>query len=134
MKSTCVEDVKERYNWNFTKSCFLIVLTLLTILIFIVIFVFTKINGLNSKVREYTTMWTYGRHYHVESIGVKRWSFDCGMMVDFKQSNRASSKYKNIVERNIQYIGKIQEIIESDYYPFRCCNFKCRWYEAVDRT
>ena len=134
MKSTCVEDVKERYNWNFTKSCFLIVLTLLTVLIFIVIFVFTEINGLNSQARKYPAMWAYGRHYRVESIDVKRRSFDCGIMVDFKQSSQASSKDKNIIEGNLQYVGKIQEIIELDCNSFKCCIFKCRWYEAFDRT
>ena len=64
--------MKEKYSWNFTKSCFLAALTLLTILIFIVIFVFTEINGLNSHARKYLAMWAYGRHYHVESIDVKR--------------------------------------------------------------
>ena len=92
MKSTCVEDVKERYNWNFTKSCFLIVSTLLTVLIFIVILVFNEINVLNSQARKYPAMWAYGRHYRVESIDIKRWSFDCGIMVDFKQSSQARSK------------------------------------------
>jgi len=55
-------------------------------------------------------------------------------MVDFKQSSRASSKDKNIIEGNLQYVGKIQEIIELDYHSFKCCIFKCRWYEAFERT
>ena len=55
-------------------------------------------------------------------------------MVDFKQSSQASSKDKNIIEGNLQYVGKIQEIIELDYRSFKCCIFKCRWYEAFDRT
>ena len=46
-------------------------------------------------------MWAYGRHYHVERIDLKRCSFDCGVMVDFKQSSRASSKDKNIIEGNL---------------------------------
>ena len=54
-------------------------------------------------------------------------------MVDFKQSIRASSKYKNIIEGNLQYVGKIQEIIELDYWSFKCSIFKCRWYEAFER-
>ena len=60
MKSTCAEDVKERYNLNFTKSCFLIVSTLLTVLIFIVLFVLTEIIVLNSQVRKCPAMWAYG--------------------------------------------------------------------------
>ena len=71
MKSTCLEDVKERYSWNFTKCCFLIVLTLLTLLIFIIIFVFNEINGI-SQERKYPAMWAYERKYHVESVDVKR--------------------------------------------------------------
>ena len=133
MKSKCVEDVKERYSWNFTKCCFLIVLTLLTILIFVIIFVSTKINGL-SQARKYPTMWAYGQHYHVESIVVKRVSFDCGIMVDFKKYHRESSKDRKFIEKNIQYVGKIQEIVELDYHYFTCCIFKCRWYEAFNRT
>ena len=57
-------------------------------------------------MKKYPAMWAYGRHYRVESVYVKRRSFDCGVMVDFKQSNRESSKYKNIIEGNFQYIGK----------------------------
>ena len=38
-------------------------------------------------------MWAYGRHYRVERIDLKIRSFDCGVMVDFKQLSRASSKY-----------------------------------------
>ena len=60
-------------------------------------------------------MWPYGQHYHVESIDVKRRSFDCGIMVDFKKSSWASSKDKNIIEGNLQYVRKIQEISELDY-------------------
>jgi len=59
-------------------------------------------------------MWTYGRHYHVECVYVKTQSFYCGIMVYFKQSGQSSSKDKNIIERNLQYVEKIQEIIELD--------------------
>ena len=90
-------------------------------------------NGI-SQVRKYPTMWAYGQHYYVESVDVKRRSFDCGVMVDFKQSSRASSKDKNVIEGNLQYVGKIQEIIELDYRSFKCSIFKCKWYEAFNRT
>ena len=56
-------------------------------------------------------MWAYGRNYRVD---VKRQSFDCGIMVDFKQSSRSSSKDKNIIEGNLQNVAKIQDIIELD--------------------
>ena len=125
MKSTSVEDVKEMYNCNFTKSFFLIVSTVLTI-IFFILFVLTEINVLNSQARKYPAMWAYGRHYHVESVDVKIRSSHCGIMVDFKQSSQASSKDKNIIEENLQYVGKIHEIIELDYCSFKCCIFKCR--------
>ena len=133
MKSTCVEDVKERYSWNFTKCCFLTVLTLLTILIFVIIFFFIEIDGL-SQARKYPAIWAYDWHYHVESLDVKRWSFDFRIIVDFKKSSRVSSKDKNSIEGNLQYVGKIQEIIELDYRSFKYRTFKCRWYEAFDRT
>ena len=72
-------------------------------------------------MRKYPTRWAYGRHYHVESVYVKRRS-------------QESSKYNNIIEGNLQYVGKIQENIELDYRSFKCCIFKCRWYEAFKRT
>jgi hypothetical protein len=101
-----------------------------TIKIFVIIFVLTEINGL-SQARKYPAMWAYGIHYRVD---VKRRSFDCGIMVEFNQSSRSSSKDKNIIEGNIQYVGKIQEIIKLDYRSFKCCIFKCKWYEAFERT
>lgn len=79
-------------------------------------------------------MWEYGRHYCVEHVDEKRQSFDCGIMVDFKQSSQSISKATNIIEGNLQYVGKIQEIIELDYHSFKCCIFKCRWYEAFERN
>ena len=79
-------------------------------------------------------MWAYGHHYRVERVDAKRRSFDCGVMVDFKQSSRASSKDKNVIEGNLQYVGKIQEIIELDYHSFKCCIFNCKWYEAFNMT
>ena len=104
------------------------------VLIFIVLFVLTEINVPNSQARKYPAMWAYGWHYHVESVHVKIWSFDCRIMVDFKQSSQSSSNDKNIIEGNLQYVGKIQQIIEFDYHSFKCFIFKCRWYEAFDRT
>ena len=74
-------------------------------------------------------MWAYGWHYHVEIVDVKRWYFDCGIMVDFKQSSRPTSKYKNIIEGDLQYVGIIKEIIEMDYHSYKYCIFKCIWYE-----
>ena len=56
-------------------------------------------------------MWAYDQHYHVESIDVKRWLFDCGIMVDFKQSSRASSKDKNIIEGNYNMLGKYNKLL-----------------------
>jgi hypothetical protein len=50
------------------------------------IFVLTEINGLSHE-RKYTAMWAYERHCRVESVDVKRGYFDCGIMVDFKQSS-----------------------------------------------
>lgn len=85
-------------------------------------------------MRKYPAMWAYGHHYRVERVDAKRRSFDCGVMVDFKQSSRASSKDKNVIEGNLQYVGKIQEIIELDYRSFKCSIFKCKWYEAFNMT
>ena len=85
-------------------------------------------------MRKYPAMWAYGCHYRVERVDVKRQTFDCGVMVYFKQSSRASSKDKKIVEGNLQYVGKIQEIIKLDYRSFKCCIFKCKWYESFERT
>ena len=79
-------------------------------------------------------MWEHGWHYCVERIGVKRCPFDCDVMVYFKQPTRASSKDKNIIEGNLQYVAKIQEIIELDYLSLKCYIFECRWYDEFERT
>ena len=51
-------------------------------------------------------------------------------------NNRESrrSKDKTMIEANLQYVGKIQQIIQLDYHSFKCCIFKCRWYEIFERT
>ena len=90
-------------------------------------------NGLSYE-RKDPTMWAYGRHYHVEIVDVNRWSFNCGIMVDFKKSSWASLKDMNIIEGNIQCVGKIHEINELDYQFFKCSILKCRWYEEFERT
>ena len=100
--------------------------------VYIVVFSsWTKTNGL-IQLRRYPAMWEYGWDYHVEWRDIKISSFGCGVMVDFKKSSWAILKDKNIIEGNLQYVGKIQEIIELDYRSFKCNIFKCRWYEAFE--
>lgn len=110
MKSTCLEDFKEMYSWNFIVCCFLIVLAPLTILILIIIFVWAQINHISHTIK-YPTMWAYGRNYHVD---VKKQSIDCDIMFFFKQYSCSSSKDKNIIKENLQYVARTQEIIRLD--------------------
>ena len=117
----------------FTKYSFNAILTLLSIQLCIIIFIFTKLNDL-SWVLKYHAMRAYCWHYHLERVDDKRWPFDGSIMVDFKQSSWENSKDKNIIEGNLQYVGNIVEINELDYQSFKCCNFKCRWYESFERT
>jgi hypothetical protein len=54
-------------------------------------------------------------------------------MVDFKKSSRASSKDKNTIEGNLQYVRKLNEIIDLDYHFFKCCIFNYIWYESFEK-
>ena len=32
------------------------------------------------------------------------------------------------------YVGKVQEIIEVDFYSFQCVIFRCKWWDTFDRN
>jgi hypothetical protein len=54
-------------------------------------------------------------------------------MVDFKKSSQASLKDKNTIEGNLQYVRKLNEIIELDYHFFKCFMFNYIWYESFEK-
>lgn len=47
-------------------------------------------------------------------------------MVDFDQASRASTKDSYLIEGKIQYVGKIQEILQLNFRSFKCVVFKCK--------
>ena len=78
-------------------------------------------------------MWAYVQHFRIEKIDHNRMIFDCGVMVDFDQRSHASTKDKNFIEGTLQYIKKIQQIIQLNYRPFQCVVFICKWFDTLDK-
>ena len=79
-------------------------------------------------------MCAYGHHFRTNNADVVNITQDCGVEVKFDQSNRASNCDKNLVRGMLGYVGKIQEIIEVDFYSFQCVTFRCKWRYTFDRN
>lgn len=75
-------------------------------------------------------MWAYNQHFRIKKKDSNRMTFDYGVMLDFDQASRASTKDTNLIEGKIQYVGKIQEILQLDFRSFKCVLFKCKWFEG----
>ena len=79
-------------------------------------------------------MWTYGHHFHIENANAGNITQDCGVEVQFDQSSRSSHHDQNLVRETLGYVGKIQEIIEVDFFSFQCVIFRCKWWDTFDRN
>jgi len=77
----------------------------------------------------FLAIWAYSQHFRIEKKDINRMNFDSGVMVDFDQASRASTKHTNLIEGKMQYVGKIQEIIQLNFRSFKCVVFKCKWFE-----
>ena len=69
-------------------------------------------------------MWAYGQHFRIEKKDNNIKTFDYGVMVDFDQESHASTKDTNLIEGKIEYVGKIQEILQLNFRSFKCVVFK----------
>jgi hypothetical protein len=65
-------------------------------------------------------MWEYGHNFKIKYVDDGNITQDCGVEVDFNQSSHASHHYQNLIERKLDYIVKIQEIMQVDFSTFQC--------------
>jgi hypothetical protein len=63
-------------------------------------------------------MWAYGHHFHTEDVDDGHMTQDCGLEVEFDQSSRASHRDQNTIQKKLDYVRKIQEIIQVDFSSF----------------
>ena len=69
-------------------------------------------------------MWAYLHHFHTEDTNDGHMTQYCGVEVEFDQSSHSSHHGENLIEENLSYIGKIQEIMQVDILYFQCVIFK----------
>jgi hypothetical protein len=77
-------------------------------------------------------MWAYGHHFRTEYVDEGHITRDCGVEVEFNQSSRASHRDENLIEGELGYIGKIQEIMQVDFSLFQCVIFCCKWWDTFN--
>jgi len=73
-------------------------------------------------------MWSYGQHFIIKNYDHNRVTFYYVVMVDFDQASRASTKDKNLIEGTLQYVEKIQQIIQLNYWSFQYVVFICKYF------
>ena len=56
-------------------------------------------------------MWAYGQHFQVEHIDKHCATLDCGIMASFNQQSCASARDLNLLDGELDYVGKIQDIL-----------------------
>jgi hypothetical protein len=79
-------------------------------------------------------MWAYGHHFRIEYADDGHITQDCAFEVKFDQSSTcASHRDQNLIEGNLGYIRKIQEIMQVDFSSFQCVIFCCKWWDTFDQ-
>ena len=64
-------------------------------------------------------MWAYGHHFRVDSVDCGKQTCDCGMSIAYDETSHASSRDMNLIARELDYVGTIQETIQLDYRFFK---------------
>lgn len=90
----------------------------------------------SSCAKSYRSMYAFGNHIRCASAEVTMKTIDCGVAATFEQECRSSASDRNIVVANLEYIGKVEEILELDYGSFQVVVLYCNWVVAnmVGRT
>jgi hypothetical protein len=78
-------------------------------------------------------MWAYGQHFRVENVDKHRATLDCGIMASFKQQSRASARDLNLLDGELDYVGKIQDILEVNLRSFTIILFHVQWFQVIQR-
>ena len=73
-------------------------------------------------------------YFHTEDVDDGHMTQDCGVEVEFDQSSHSSHHDENLIEGNLGYVGKMQEIVQVDLSSFQCVIFKRKWWDTFVRN
>ena len=85
------------------------------------------------QARRFVGMWAYGQHFRVEHVDKHRATLDCGIMASFNQQSHASARDLNLLDGELDYVGKIQDILEVNLRSFRIIVFHVQWFQVIQR-
>jgi hypothetical protein len=63
------------------------------------------------QVMSFPYTWAFGHHFHNEEGDSGHLTFDCRVEFEINQSSHPRLYEKNLIERKIGYIRKLQEIM-----------------------
>jgi hypothetical protein len=79
-------------------------------------------------------MWAYEHNFHIEDANERQVTLDCGVEVELDHSSCAIHRDYNMIEWKLDYVRKIQEIMQVDFSSFQCVIFKCKWWNTLDQS
>ena len=65
------------------------------------------------------SMWAYGNHFRVQSAEGNSTTMDCGVATTFDQWCVSGPNDNNHVFAHVEYVGKVEEILDLDYGRYR---------------
>ena len=84
----------------------------------------------STRVKKYRSMFSQGYHFRVQSAESHLKTCDSGLAGTFLRSCRAGVGDRNPVVAPIEYVGKLDEIIEVDYGAFKQVVLVASWVQA----
>ena len=77
-------------------------------------------------------MWAYGQHFRVEHIDKHHDTLDCGLMASFNQQSCASARDLNLLDGELDYVGKFQDILEVNLRSFKIIVLHVQWLQVIE--
>ena len=88
-------------------------------------------RGPNSIAKRYSGYLINGYRFHTKRRDARQKTQNSGVTLVALTTSFASSKDSNLVDANLTYYGRINDIVEIDYYGyFKVVLFRCDWYEV----
>jgi len=83
-------------------------------------------------IEDYFSFNVNGFKFRTESREHRLKTHKCGVFLTFSTSCVASAADRNIRQANLAYCGKLEDIIELNYYGhFKVILFKCKWVDTI---
>ena len=81
------------------------------------------------RVREYNAIWAYGNHFRAVNpiTGNPYESYDSGVASIQAQTCQSSSRDRNPVNANLNYVGVLQKVLRVEYASLKVNVMKCNW-------